>query len=158
MPLCPQLPKTASNKQADSGEEDQVSPSLTTAMLSDDSVSPNIERSLCKFMSRLVGELFECRQLKKMGMVRWRCDRQSLTRVAELRGGTMKGEKCLGLERDCLILERTKYVPSVGAELLKQKSLISYAAVWNSHCPFVRPQSSKDESQQLPAPCSIMTS
>lgn len=93
MPLCPQLPKTASNKQADSGEEDQVSPSLTTAMLSDDSVSPNIERSLCKLMSRLVGELFECRQLKKMGMVRWRCDRQSLTRVAELRGGTMKGGK-----------------------------------------------------------------
>lgn len=46
MPLCPQLPKTASNKRADSGEEDQVSPSLTTAMLSDDSVSPNIERSL----------------------------------------------------------------------------------------------------------------
>lgn len=91
MPLCPQLPKTASNKQVDSGEGDQVSPSLTTAMLSDDSVSPIIERSLYKLMSRLVGELFECRQLKKMGMERWRCDRQSLTRMAELRGGKMKG-------------------------------------------------------------------
>lgn len=44
MSLRPQLPKTAANEQADSGEADQVSPSLTTAMLSDDSVSPITER------------------------------------------------------------------------------------------------------------------
>lgn len=60
-------------------------------MLSDDSVSPIIERGLYKLMSRLVGKPFECRRLKKMGTVRWRCDRQSLTRVAELRRGTMRG-------------------------------------------------------------------
>lgn len=73
-----------------------VQAQLTTAMLSDDSVSPIIEKSLYKLMSRLVGKLFERRQLKKLGTVRWRCDGQSLTRVAELRGEIMRwGEGAL---------------------------------------------------------------
>lgn len=39
-----------------------------------------------------MGELFECRQLKKMGMVRWRCDKVSLAWQSS-EGGTMKGGK-----------------------------------------------------------------
>lgn len=61
-------------------------------------------------------------------MVRWRCDRENLARVAELRAlreDNEGGGRCSGLEQGCLILERTKYAPSVGAELLKQKSHIS---------------------------------
>lgn len=61
-----------------------------------------------------------------MGMVRWRRDRARLTCVAELRALREDNEEkryfvLSKIKQGCLNLERTKYFPSVGAELLKQK-------------------------------------